>query len=66
MLAIYCISRLASVRLILPMAILTALSQNAEEIHIHATSGIEPERTDKMLTRMGFETYGANYVAKLQ
>jgi len=42
-----------------------AKSQKAEEIHIHATSGIEPKRTDKMLTRMGFKTYGGNYVAKL-
>jgi len=42
-----------------------AKSQNAEEIHIHATSGIEPKRTDKLLTRMGFVTYGGNYVARL-
>lgn len=42
-----------------------ARSQNAEEIHIHATSGIEPERIDKMLTCMGFRTYGGNYVASL-
>lgn len=43
-----------------------AKSQNAEEIHIHSTSGIEPKRTDKMLTRMGFESYGGNYVARLR
>lgn len=42
-----------------------AKSQRSEEIHIHSTSGIEPERTDKMLTRMGFEIYGGNYVAML-
>ncbi|WP_306260411.1 hypothetical protein [Pararhizobium sp. IMCC21322] len=42
-----------------------AKSQDAEEIHIHSTSGIEPERTNKMLTRMGFEAYGGNYGARL-
>ncbi len=42
-----------------------AKSQNAEEIHIHSTSGIDEKRTDKMLKRMGFETYGGNYVARL-
>lgn len=42
-----------------------AKSQDAEEIYIHSTSGIEPQRTDKMLTRMGFETIGGNYVARL-
>ncbi|MGJ8528314.1 hypothetical protein [Maritalea sp.] len=39
-----------------------AKSQDAKEIHIHSTSGIEPERTDKLLTRMGFKTIGGNYV----
>lgn len=42
-----------------------AKSQDAEEIHIHSTSGVEPKRTDKMLTRMEFEPYGGNYVARL-
>lgn len=42
-----------------------AKSQAAEEMHIHATSGIEPNRADKMLTRMGFETIGGNYVVRL-
>lgn len=42
-----------------------AKAQNAEEIHIHSASGIDPKRTDKMLTRMGFTTYGGNYVARL-
>ncbi|MEP5621841.1 MAG: hypothetical protein ABJP82_04610 [Hyphomicrobiales bacterium] len=41
-------------------------SQDAEEMHIHATSGIEPNRADKMLTRMGFETIGGNYIARLE
>lgn len=43
-----------------------AKSQDAEEMHIHATSGIEPNRADKMLTRMGFETIGGNYVVRLE
>ncbi|GAB5540178.1 MAG: hypothetical protein Salg2KO_22810 [Salibacteraceae bacterium] len=42
-----------------------AKAQDAEEMHIHATSGIEPNRADKMLTRMGFETIGGNYVVRL-
>ncbi len=42
-----------------------AKAQKAEEIHIHSTSGIEPKRSDKMLSRMGFTTYGGNYVARL-
>lgn len=42
-----------------------AKSQDAEEIHIHSTLGIEPERIDKMLTRVEFKTYGGNYVAML-
>lgn len=42
-----------------------AKSQNAEEIHIHSTSGIEAKRTDKLLNRMGFVPYGGNYVARL-
>lgn len=42
-----------------------AKSQNAEEMHIHATSGIDPNRADKMLSRMGFKTIGGNYVARL-
>jgi len=42
-----------------------ATSQKAQEIHIHSTSGIEPKRTDKLLTRMGFVTYGGNYVARV-
>lgn len=42
-----------------------AKAQKADELHIHATSGIDPERTDKLLKRLGFETYGGNYVARL-
>ncbi|MEP0520990.1 MAG: hypothetical protein ABJO09_14185 [Hyphomicrobiales bacterium] len=40
-------------------------TQRAEEIHIHSTSGIDPLRTDKLLTRMGFEVIGGNYMARL-
>lgn len=47
------------------MAIDWAKSQKTEEIHIQATSGIDPKRTDKMLSRVGFKTYGGNYVARL-
>ncbi|NRA89019.1 MAG: GNAT family N-acetyltransferase [Rhizobiales bacterium] len=42
-----------------------AKSKDAEEIHIHTTSGIETMRTDKLLTRIGFSAMGANYVAKI-
>lgn len=40
-----------------------AKAQRAGELHIHATSGIEPERTEKLLRRVGFEGYGGNYAA---
>lgn len=42
-----------------------AKSQNAEELHIHATSGVDPERTDKLLRRLGFKTYGGNYSVRV-
>jgi hypothetical protein len=42
-----------------------AKSQEANEVHIHSTAGIEPERTDKLLTRLGFKPYGGNYVVGL-
>lgn len=35
----------------------------ADELHIHSTSGIDPERTDKLLRRLGFRAYGGNYAA---
>lgn len=47
------------------MVIDWAKSQEAEEIHLQSTSGIDPERTDKMLTRVGFRTYGGCYLARL-
>ncbi|MGK2226858.1 MAG: hypothetical protein ACI9GK_000664 [Devosia sp.] len=43
-----------------------AKAQGAEELHIHSTSGIDPERTDKLLTRLGFKAYGGNYAVRLE
>ena len=43
-----------------------AKAQGAEELHIHLTSGIDPERTDKLLTRLGFKAYGGNYAVRLE
>lgn len=40
-----------------------AKAQKAEEVHVHVTSGVEPERTDRLLRRLGYRTYGGNYVA---
>lgn len=40
-------------------------AQGAEELHIHATSGIGPEATEKLLSRLGFNVYGGNYAARL-
>lgn len=42
-----------------------AKAQQAEELHIHATSGVDPERTDKLLRRLGFKTYGGNYAVRV-
>lgn len=42
-----------------------AKAQRAEELHIHATSGIEPKRTDKLLRRLGFKTFGGNYSVRV-
>ncbi|HEY8577187.1 MAG TPA: hypothetical protein VIL88_12695 [Devosia sp.] len=38
-----------------------ARAQLAEEVHVHVTSGVEPERTDRLLRRLGYRTYGGNY-----
>lgn len=38
-----------------------ARAQKAEEVHVHVTSGVEPERTDRLLRRLGYRTYGGNY-----
>ncbi|HEY8595424.1 MAG TPA: hypothetical protein VIL84_09270 [Devosiaceae bacterium] len=38
-----------------------AQAQNAEELHLQATSGIESERTDRLMKRLGFKAYGGNY-----
>jgi hypothetical protein len=43
-----------------------ARAQLAEELHIHSTSGIDPERTDKLLSRLGFKTYGGNYAIAIR
>ena len=42
-----------------------ARMQRAEELHVHSTSGIDPERTDKLLHRLGFKTYGGNYAVRI-
>ena len=41
-----------------------ARTQQAEEMHVHVTSGVEPERTDRLLRRLGYRTYGGNYARK--
>lgn len=38
------------------------LPLGALELHVHSTSGIAPQRTDRMLRRRGFKTYGGSYV----
>lgn len=40
-----------------------AKAQKAEEVHVHVMSGVEPERTDPLLRRPGYRTYGGNYAA---
>ena len=42
-----------------------AKAKGAMELNIQATSGIHPERTDKLLRRLGFKTYGGNYAVGL-
>jgi len=39
-----------------------AKAQGALELHMHSTSGIAPQRTDRMLRRLGFKAYGGSYV----
>lgn len=43
-----------------------AKSRGAAELNIHVTSGIDPERTDKLLTRLGFAPYGGNYSGRVE
>jgi len=43
-----------------------AKSKGADEINVHATSGIEPERTDKFLKRLWLQPYGGNYAERLR
>jgi hypothetical protein len=40
-----------------------AKAQESAEVHVHVTSGVEPERTDRLLRRLGYRSYGGNYVA---
>lgn len=42
-----------------------AKQQGAQELHIHATVGIEPERVDRFFRRLGFETFGGNYAVEI-
>jgi len=42
-----------------------ARARNSAELMIHVTSGVDLERTDKFLRRLGFRTIGANYVFEL-
>jgi len=42
-----------------------AKTQKTEELHIQGTPGVDAERTDKLLTRLGFKTYGGNYAARM-
>ena len=42
-----------------------AKAQGAAELHIHATSGIAPDRTGKLLQRLGFKAYGGNYAVRV-
>lgn len=43
-----------------------AKAQGALELHMHSTSGIAPQRTDRMLRRLGFKTYGGSYALGIQ
>ncbi len=42
-----------------------AKSKGADEINVHAASGIDPERTDRFLKRLGLQPYGGSYAARL-
>lgn len=42
-----------------------AKAQKAEEVHVHVTSGVQPERTDRLLRRMRYKTYGGNYAVSV-
>ena len=42
-----------------------ANAHGAEEVHIHATSGIDPERTDNYLHLFWFAAYGRNYAVQV-
>lgn len=38
----------------------------ANEINMHAVSGIDPAKTDKFLRNAGFQPYGGNYARQLE
>lgn len=40
-------------------------ARKAEELHFHSTAGAMPERMDKLLRRLGFQTYGGNYAGRI-
>lgn len=40
-------------------------SQEALDLHIHSGFGVDPEQTGKLLSRLGFKTYGGNYATGL-
>ncbi len=41
-----------------------ALKRNAVELQVHAATGIDPDRTDKFLKRMGFQEFGRSYAIR--
>lgn len=42
-----------------------ARAKGAHELNVHGTSGIDPERTDRFLKRLGLQPHGGNYAARL-
>ncbi|RHZ91846.1 GNAT family N-acetyltransferase [Cereibacter sphaeroides] len=43
-----------------------AARRGAREIMLHATSGIDPDRTHKLVKRLGFGVVGGSYVRRFQ
>lgn len=42
-----------------------SVANGANELHVLATSGIEPKHSDRFLRKLGFRPYGGNYVSKI-
>ena len=42
-----------------------AKAKGADEFNVHITSGIDPQRTDRFLKRLGLEAYGGYYAGRL-